>query len=273
MNWKKGIVSFVAIGLVALLGYVLLFGKLTPFSPLVIGLKRHELPRVVIYAEKGCEFTHFDEIDSLIPAVEQFHSLRFKHKPRIFLFGNAATFQRRVLSKARFCTYYHGDIMVSPWAQKEAVEGAISMDIYMRHELSHSLLYQNAGILRAVTYPAWLLEGIAMYSANQLGTSWYPSTAETCEYMRQGNFIHPREFKTRSESRVSLQVSNRMAFIYSEFGCLVDFLVTEYGRDKFQQYMIRLLRESDHDALFEEIFYIDFETFILQFKKMASAGL
>jgi hypothetical protein len=87
-----------------LLGYILLIGKLAPFSPIVIGFTRHELQRAIIYAEKGCEFTHFDDIDAYIPVVEQFHSLRFKPRPKIFLFGNASTYKRRVLSQARFCT-------------------------------------------------------------------------------------------------------------------------------------------------------------------------
>ena len=168
--------------------YSFLFGKLFPYSPIVIGFTKYELQNTIIYIEKGNTFKKLHDIDSLIPTVEDFHKLIFKKKPTIFLFAHEETYANRSISKARFCAFYNGNIVVSPWAQKEAVDGLISMEIYLRHELSHSLLHQHAGIIHASQYPKWLLEGIAVYSANQMGTSWYPSKEETYDFIRHGKF-------------------------------------------------------------------------------------
>jgi len=264
---KKCLVILPAVSLFTFLIYSLLFGKLFPYSPIVIGFEKTELEHVIVYAEKGAAFTGFDEIDSYIPLVEKFHSLTFIKKPRIFLFGNEKTYAQRSLSKARFCAYYNGDIVVSPWAQQDAQDGLISMEIYLRHELSHSLLHQNAGFLNAARYPKWLLEGIAMYSANQMGTSCYPSKEEIYDYIHQGSFIYPRLFKTKQEAQVKLDVENRITFMYSEFGCIVDYMVSSYGKENFLQYMVRLLNGENHDLVFQQIFQTGFEEFIDHFKQ------
>jgi hypothetical protein len=266
LNKRKKIFFSVVVIIAAFFIYSLLFGKLFPFSPLVIGFDKHEQEHVVVYTEKGAAYTGFNEIDSFVPLVENFHSLIFKKKPRVFLFGNKKTYAHRSLSKARFCAYYNGDIVVSPWAQQEAQDGLISMEIYLRHELSHSLLQQHAGLWNTIKYPKWLLEGIAVYSVNQMGTSWYPGKDETCEYIRQGNFIHPKQFKTKSEDHVKLDVKNRIPFMYSEFACIVDYLITSFGRDRFQQYMMLLVEGKNHDTVFKQVFQIDFEEFIINFK-------
>jgi len=76
-------------------------------------------------------------------------------------------------------------------------------EIYLKHELSHSLLHQHSGIIRAGKYPAWLLEGIAVHSANQMGTSCYPSKKETYNYIRKGNFMPPEYLKQRRKTKLN----------------------------------------------------------------------
>ena len=106
------------------------------------------------------------------------------------------------------------------------------MEIYLRHELSHSLLNSNTGIIHAYKYPAWLQEGIAVYSANQMGTSFYPNKSETYQAIKQGNFMPPLDFKTSREDRVKLNVKYPITFMYSEFACIVDYLAETYGKGK-----------------------------------------
>ena len=55
--------------------------------------------------------------------------------------------------------------------------------------------------------------------------------------------------------------------MYSEFACIVDYMVQAYGKEKFLQYMKGLLSSSDHDRIFKEIYGIDFENFLQDFKK------
>lgn len=255
----------VAIALFGFVVYSFLFGKLFPYSPLVIGFDRHELAHTVVFVQHGAQFSDFEQIDSLLPAVEEFHQLKFLRKPGIYIFRDRENYLRRSVSKARFCAFYNGNIIISPWAQAEAGRGEISLAIYLTHELSHSLLHQNAGLWHAINYPKWLLEGIAMYSANQMGTTWYPSKERTYEYIHQGNFMPPHYYGTEQEDLTELNVEFRIGFLYSLFGCFVDSLIENYGRPKFMRYMKQLLTESDHDEVFQEIFGVSYNEYVASF--------
>ena len=141
------------------------------------------------------------------------------------------------------------------------------MEIYLRHELSHSLLYQHKGILSSYRYPKWLLEGIATYSANQMGTFVYPNKEETYELMRMGNFMPPQYYGTKREDEIILELDNKMTFIYAEFACIVDYLIRNYGKERFVNYMKQLLTENNHNMIFKKTFGINFIEFISTFRK------
>jgi predicted SprT family Zn-dependent metalloprotease len=257
----------IAVILVGLLSYEILWGKLFPYSTIFIGFTKHELSNTVIYTQNGVEYKDFVRIDTLIPSVENFHELKFLSKPKIFIFRDSSNYIHRSLSNARFCTYYNGSIEMSPWALNEAMNGKISLEIYLRHELSHSLLHQHNGILNAHKYPKWLAEGFAMYSANQMGTSLYPSKEKTYELIQQGNFMPPSYFRTNKEHKVKIEFKNNVAFMYSEFACIVDYLVITYGKEKVLKYIKRLLDNCNNKEVFIEEFGIDFYKVTLNFKK------
>lgn len=247
--------------------YFFLWGALFPFSPVILGFTRHELRNTVVYVQNGAAFDGYAAIDSLIPGVKAFHELSFRKKPELFVFRDRKSYLNHSPSKARFCAFSSGRLVISPWALDEARQGKISLGIYLRHELSHILLFQHKGILSEFRYPRWLLEGIAVYGANQMGTSFYPGKEETYSLMREGNFISPGDFHTRREDRVVLDVPYRMAFMYSEFACIVDRLVERYGRAKFLAYMKKLLERGDHDAVFREVFGLGFDEFVAEFRE------
>lgn len=244
-----------------------MFGKLFPFSPIKIGFYEYEMANTIIYVQDGNSFNDFQRIDTLTFIVENFHNLKFIKKPKIYLFRDDESYLHRTTTKARFCAYPNGSLVISPWAQKEAEEGKISLEIYLKHELSHILLYQNMGILMAFQYPDWLMEGIAVYSTNQMGTSFYPSKSETYQAINQGNFIPPFDFKTKNEDKIKLDVKYRITFMYSEFACIVDYLIINYGKEKFLSYMKSLLKNNNHDEVFKQIYGIDFDNALIEFKK------
>jgi len=247
--------------------YLLLFSKLFTFSPIIVGFTKYERTNTIIYVQKGADYNDFTRLDTLIPAIEKFHDLKFKQKPGIFIFRDSLSFIKRSVSKARFSAYPSGRLIISPWALKEDRQGKISLEIYVRHELSHVLIFQHKGIFAELRYPKWLLEGIAVYSTNQMGTSFYPSKDETYHDIAQGNFLPPSDFKTNGEDKVKLNVKYRIAFIYSEFACIVDYLVVSYGKDKFLLYMKSLIKSNDHDKIFKQIYGIDFNEFLINFRQ------
>ncbi len=266
MTSKKKITLIGLLVLVGVITELFLFGKMFPYSPIVIGFEKHELTNTTIYTQDGVSFNDYEKIDSLIAPIEKFHDLKFLSKPEIFLFSDSLSYIRHSPSKARFCAFYNGRLFVTPWALKEAMNGDISLEIYLTHELSHSLLHQHAGMIKAAGYPKWLLEGIAVYSSDQMGTSFYPSKEVTYELIQSGNFMPPEYFKTKNEDKIRLDVGNRIPFMYSEFACIVDYLITNYGKEKFLTYMKSLLKSNDHDKIFKQIYDIDFNDFIEVFK-------
>lgn len=247
--------------------YAFLFGKMFAYSPIKIGFEKHELTNSIIYTQKGVSFNDFERIDILIPPSEKFHDLGFLEKPEIFLFSDSVFYTRHSLSKARFCAFYNGRIFVTPWALDEALKGEISLEIYLTHELSHSLLHQHSGLIKASMYPKWLLEGIAVYCSNQMGTSIYPGKSDTYRMIAQGDFMPPDYFKTKNEDKTSLRVENRIPFMYSEFACIVDYLIATYGKDKFLIYMKSMTKDTDNDKVFREVYKIDFDRFIKDFRQ------
>ncbi|MCX6137932.1 MAG: hypothetical protein NTV54_10605 [Ignavibacteriales bacterium] len=249
------------------LAYLFLWGTLFPYSPVVLGFARHELSYVVIYVQDGAGYSDFTRIDTLVPVVEEFHDLRFLKKPDLFIFRDSSNYLQRSPSNARICAFYNGAIVISPWLVQEDRDGVLSLSVYVQHELSHSLLFQHMGFYRAYRSPQWLIEGIAVFSTNQMGTSFYPGREETYALLRQGNYMPPQYFKTSKEDDVTLNVRYRLAFMYSEFACIVDYLVAVGGRNKFLAYMKSLLHNSNHDAVFKDVYGIDFDQSLSNFRE------
>jgi len=259
----------VGVVVVLILGYLFLFGKLFPYSPIAIGFARHEMAHTVIYVQHGSDFNKYQIIDNLLGPVEAFHQLKFKSKPKIYIFSDRLSYLRRTVTQARFYAYPNGNLVVSPWAIAEADSGKISLEIYLTHELSHSLIYQQMGVLAAYKCPQWLMEGIAVYSSNQMGTTWYPSKEETYMAICDGNYFPPEYYKTSREDEVKLNVKYRIAFIYSEFGCIVDYLVESYGKDKLIDLIKSLSNNENYKVAFMKIYGIDFDGFLLDFQAHA----
>lgn len=266
MTGKKRIIIIGLAFLFVMISYFFIFGKLFPYSPVIIGFEKQDLSHSVIYTQTGASFEDFEKINALIPDVESFHQLEFVTKPEFFLFTDSINYLKLSPSKSRFVTFYNGRIFITPWAVQETMEGKISLDIYLRHELSHALLFQHAGLVRAGKYPEWLLEGIAVYSANQMGTSFYPSKEETYRLIRSGNFMPPEFYATQKEDEINLDVPYRSTFLYAEFACIVDYLLANYGKDKLLIFMKSLLKNSDHDRVFKEVYGMEFDQMIQEFR-------
>ena len=253
--------------LIGFIVYIFMFGKLFPYSPIILGFTKHEMKNTIIYIQNGAEFNDYVKFDTLIPSVERFHELSFTKKPELLIFRDSLTYIHLSPSKARFCAFPSGRLFITPWALREEAKGEISSIIYVKHELSHVLIMQHKCILTVLGYPKWLLEGVAVYSSNQMGASFYPSKRETYQAIAQGNFMPPFDFKTERENLVMLNVKYRQTFMYSEFACIIDYLITIYGKEKFLIYMKRLLNNNDQEKNFNEIFGLDFNKFLRDFKK------
>ena len=77
----------------------------------------------------------------------------------------------------------------------------------------------------------------------------------------------PEFFKTKKEDRINLNVKHRITFMYSEFACIVDYLIEKYGKDKFLSYMKELVNNGKSDKAFKEMFGVDYSQSIQDFKR------
>ncbi len=143
--------------------------------------------------------------------------------------------------------------------------------MYLQHELSHSLTQQNLSLIRTITFPSWLNEGIAVYSANQFGKAGYFTKREVSKHLSQGFFFHPYWWpqplqQVPIESK-KFKLKNKYYFIYSEYGSIVDDLIIKYGRDCFIVYYHQLLKHKENDEVFQNVFGISFSDYLYEFKK------
>jgi GR25 family glycosyltransferase involved in LPS biosynthesis len=267
----KKFIPVIFILIILVIGYEFIYSKLFPYSPIVLGFSKFELKNVVVYMQKGADYIDINSLDSLPLPVEKFHELKFLKKPELYVFRDSLEYIHHGFSKARFCAYTSGRLFISPWALQESKQSLISLPIYIRHELSHVLIFQHKGVFDSFHYPDWLLEGIAVYSTNQMGTSFYPSKAETYKAIKDGNFMPPEYFKTSNEDGVTLKVKYRITFMYSEFACIVDYLIKQYGKEKFLVYMKTLFNDNNHDKMFKRVYGIDFSKSLNDFRKFAAS--
>ena len=269
MLLKKKLIIGTVLLITAVIIYSFLWGRLFPFSPIIIGFEQKEFNKAVIYYREGTNVSKCITIDSLMNEVEDFHQLKFKKKAKIFVFNSDKEYTRRTGHKTRFVAFpLYGRIFVSAKAKKESEEGKIHMDVYLKHELSHSMLFQNMSLYHSFHFPCWLLEGIAVYSSDQRGVDGYFTKEETLDKIRKGYFLNPDDWGTLSRKKgvKKFSLPNKYWFIYSEFACLVEDLIQNYGKEKFLQYMTELLEEKDDKKVFQRIFGIEFNEYVDNFK-------
>lgn len=150
MRKRTKIVGFAGFFVLSTIAYELLWGKPFPFSPMILGFTCKELSHVVVCSEVGNPYSALEWTDGLVAGVEKFHELKLKSKPKLFAFAKDETYARRSLSKARVCAFYNGSIVISPRIQQEDSKGLLSLKVYLVHELSHSLLFQNMSLDRYI---------------------------------------------------------------------------------------------------------------------------
>jgi hypothetical protein len=263
-----------ALGVVALAFftiYEIIFARLFPFSPIVLGFSRQEYASFIVYHHGQPESSQLAYVSDIVSAEENYHGLPFRSKPEIFLCRDDGEYHRLTGGRARFIAT-NGRLFVSHRAQTDARQGIIDLRIYVIHEMSHCLLQQHLSVLRSAKMPRWVFEGVAMDCANQVGVGVYPSKAKVYDTVAQGIFCEPADFGTylsgEKGTALSCPLENKIAFFYSEFGCLVEFIRTSHGAQQYQAFL-KDLGESpafNVDRSFERVFGLKFPEEIARFK-------
>jgi hypothetical protein len=268
-KWTIAALGVAALAVFAI--YEILFARLFPFSPFVLGFSRQEYASFIVYHHGQPVSSQLAYVNDVVLAEENYHGLPFRSKPEIFLCRNDGEYQRLTGGKARFIAF-NGRLFVSQRAQTDASQGNIDLRLYVTHELSHCLLQQHLSILRSAKMPRWVFEGIAMDCAKQVGVGVYPAKAMVYEAVARGIFCEPADFGTylsgEKGTALSCPIDNKTAFFYAEFGCLVDSIRSRHGTQRYQAFLKNLVESPalNVDRSFETVFGVTLRDEITRFK-------
>lgn len=270
---KRLLIGFtLVLVIVASLG---MWGPLFAFSPLVVGFHRVTLSRCDVYFHDKTDAGLFANADELITEVEAFHRMQFPRRVQIIVCCNAGEYARLTTNHlTRFVTFpLYGRIFVSHRAVADAKAGRIHLDVYLKHELSHALLFQQMPLTRVAALPVWLREGLAVYSAGQLGVDQYLSDDAVRTCMQQGDFLHPDDFGHLSASHMPSYVQRQPALVheprfwYAESGCMVGDLIERYGKTRFLHFVQLTMYEGAVNADFQRVFGCSFAEYVNGFRQ------
>jgi hypothetical protein len=252
--------------------YSAAYGRLLPYSPIIVGFEKKTYKMATVYYHKGYNLPSLEELGNFIEKNENIHGLKYKRNVDVILCESDREKKRITGSLSRAQSFFiFGRIVVSRRLQDEAVAHEKPFGMYLQHELSHSLTHQNMSLFSIFTFPAWLDEGLAVYSSNQFGKAGYFTQKEVSEQILKGVFYPPnwwpQPFQKASNESKDFKLDNKYYFIYSEYGCIVGDLINTYGRNRFIGYYHQLLQNKENKKVFQSVFGISFSDYLDEFKR------
>ena len=249
----KGIAGILGITIVLAVIYHLLFGRLFPWSPIQLGFKRvHFAGAVVILPQKAALPEELENIADVLAETEQFHQLQFQKPVKVVLPETHTQHTRFSSARALACALQSGTVVfLSPNIPRENRNRA---DL-LKHELSHALLFQHAGLIGSFRLPEWFREGIAIYYGNPrdgfVGEAFSKAAVDD-EYFF--NILNAKE-----EIR-KIPLNHRYRFLHSEYRCFMEYLVEMYDIDTVREYMKALLKAPEEERpLFRQVFDVQLQ--------------
>jgi hypothetical protein len=233
------------------------YGPLFPWSPVKPGYNHFILHRADIYYPSGTTLDEsYRQVDSFIEEAETFHQLKMPDRvtviePRTWAdFHRQAPWQRG--NAVGGLTLQTGTVI---WITPKIAEKQLDPGEFLRHELSHAILDQNMTMWRGhkMNGQSWLSEGLAV------------------DFGRQKSYLTEGEFVARAHTEPLAPVFNGensdMRFEYVAWRYFVEYLIHLRGRDKFQDYLLRVMQDPDQArALFPEFFGMPFDNAVQEFQ-------
>lgn len=238
------------------------FGPLFPWSPVKPGYIHFTLHRADVYYPAGTTLDEpYKQIDSFIEAAEKFHKLKMPDRitviaPRTWSdFHRQAPWQRGPVAGLTLQT--GTVIFITPKVGEKNLDTAE----FLRHELSHAILDQNTTLWRGhkLSSQPWLSEGLAVDFGNQKA------------YLTEDEFL--ARAKTEPLAPAFNGDTSDMRFNYVAWRYFIEYMMISRGKDKFQDYLLRVMAEPDQArALFPEFFKISFDAAIAEFQGRLREG-
>ena len=231
-------------------------GPLFPWSPIKPGYTHFTLHRADIYYPSGTVLEEsYKQLDSFIDEAENFHRLKMPYRvtviaPRTWAdFHLQAPWQRGPVGALTLQT--GTVIFITPKIAEKRFDSAE----FLRHELSHAILDQNMTVWRShkMNGQQWLSEGLAV------------------DFGQQKSYLSENEFLARAQTQPLSPAFNGdnadMRFNYVAWRYFLEYLIRTRGRDKFQDYLLRVMQDPDQArAVFPEFFNVSFDSAVLEFQ-------
>jgi hypothetical protein len=232
-------------------------GPLFPWSPVKPGYTRFRLHRADIYYPTGSTLdASYQLLDTFIEEAETFHRLKMPDRIAVIVprswtdFHLQAPWQRGNAIGA--LTLQTGTVI---WITPKIAEKHFDTAEFLRHELSHAILDQNITLWRGrkFNHQPWLYEGLAV------------------DFGRQKAYLTEDEFLARAQTEPLAPAFNGgnpdMRFNYIAWRSFIDYVISYRGRDRFQDYLLRVMQDPDQAReLFPEFFKISFDDAVKEFQ-------
>lgn len=231
-------------------------GPLFPWSPIKPGYTHFTLHRADIYYPSGTTLDEsYRQLDSYIDEAEIFHRLKMPDRITVIAPRKWTDFHLQApwqSGPVGALTLQTGTVIfVTPKIAEKHFDPAE----YLRHELSHAILDQNTTLWRGHKFnrQPWLYEGLAV------------------DFGRQKSYLTEDEFIARAQTQPLAPAFNGdnsdMQFNYVAWRYFLEYLIRSHGRDKFQDYLLRVMQNPDEArAVFPEFFGGPFDGAVLEFQ-------
>ena len=256
---KKVFVAFLLIVLAVLI-YGFLFGPLFPYSPVKFGFSKLELKRGTVFYPKKTQLAEdYFELDNLISQTEAFHKLDFRKKVKVIVCATKGQYKRFSTQSSSACAIQTGTIIYINPRIKDTGRDLIG---FLKHELSHAVLFQNTSILKAFKLKSWLREGLAIYYGNP--HHYYRGDKFRKLAVDEGYFFNLLDDKAKPEN---IPKEIKYFFIYGEYRAFIEYLIKAYGLESVLKYTVEYIKAPrEEKPLFETLFGISLDKVFAQFR-------
>jgi hypothetical protein len=256
---KKLLTAAMAVGVA--LALLLMVGPAFAWMPIHPGYQARPAARAVVLSTDLARVEPgFADIDRIMTGAEELFDLRFHRPVKLFVCFSRAEMARYLpwmfpRPPAAVALMTGGGIYINQDNLERRDADKID---YLKHELTHELMFQNAGLINSARLPTWFNEGTAEY----YGGPYYLTQAEFLAQWRGHKFTH----EPGSKDLYADLDPQDPKFNYTLYRYFVGYLVRTYGLPEFRSYVRDYLREPGrHQEHFQRHFGVEFGQAIRDF--------
>jgi hypothetical protein len=204
----------------------------------------------------------YADIDRMMREAEAFHHMKFLRRVKVIACKNWGDCERALpwlnVKVLGGVTLAVGDVI---YITPRLTERNLSVEEFLRHELSHALVSQHTTIRKSlrITEQGWFSEGLAVSFARQKAYFSEPEFLEKASTTDLAKFIDPAQMHRSSDEWDA-------RFAYTAQRYFIEYVKRQFGADRFQEFTRQYLDDPDsYSRLFSQVFQTSFSSAIEEF--------